>query len=281
MTQDVQTEQNHKTFTPSFEQLTYEKTGKYNRKRPNKIVLPSRGYLYDGQLPNGEIVISAMTMREEKFFVERRKEKNKNIIRNILEACILEMPIPIEHMLLPDMFYTLLCIRNISYGTEYSCTFSCGKCGESLPKEFKLPNDLSILALTEDDDCEPYHVELPAEGDKVTFRIPRVRDEKRVQTFAEQRKITDRESLGDSSYIYRIAIQIESVNGETLETDELIDWAEDLIGEDSDTLQAEMKKRDFGPNLILRYECPECLNKQKMVIPFDDSFFRPKSSKLQ
>lgn len=235
--------------------------------------LPSQGYLYDGKFPGGEVIISPMTAAEEKILTIQGKDRME-IIDTIIKRCLLGLPVSYEDLLLPDVFYLLLAIRNITYGSTYKFNVKCPACGQDHLSKVELPTGLDLRCLSAEDDCEPYSTTLRKSGDEVTFRLLRVRDEKEIRKYSRAQYSRSVQE-GDPAYLFRLSLQLVNVNGKELNAVKKLDYVESLHGTDSLSFRRAIEKRTFGPNLTLATCCPACGEEGEMRMPFDKEFFRP------
>lgn len=242
-----------------------------------KIVVPSNGYLYGGKWSGGEMIISPLTVAEEKLLAGSKGDRF-DVLDLIVKRCIVECPVPFEDLLVGDLFYIMMCIRNISYGSDYSFNLTCGNCGTFYVHRLQIPDDLSMSVLTEEDDCEPYEVRLPLRGDLVKFRLLRYRDEMNIR---RQLRLSYRSAniQGDPSYSYRLATYIQSVNDQDMNLGDKVDYVESLAGKDSLALRDAIDGREFGISLIIKSQCPDCGYEDESILPFNREFFRPGSTR--
>jgi hypothetical protein len=248
-------------------------------KRPYvyRISLPSNGFLYDGRLPGGEVFISPMVAADESLLGSQKSDK-VSIIDTLCRRNLVECAVPYEDLLVSDTFYILMCLRNVSYGSLYQFQLQCPQCGVKYHKDVKVPEDMRVTRLSEEDDCEPYPCELPMNGDKLTFRLLRNRDEISIRRYAKSRYQQSVEE-GDPAYCIRLATHIETINGEKRDAVQKLRYVENLIAADVSQLKEEIKARDFGADLILNSECPACGFAGEEILPFDANFFRVQRAK--
>lgn len=245
----------------------------YERKYAYWAWVPSQGHLYDGNFPGGEVVLSPMTTGEEKILAQSGKDRLE-IIDTIIRRCLVDCPVPFDSLLIPDMFYLLLVIRNITYGACYQFRVECRKCRTNFRHALEIPADLKLRCLDETDEGEPWHVKLPMCGDEVSFRLLRVKDEYDIRRWSRQ-AYESTVQVGDPGYTYRLAKHIVQINGRDVDPVRKLQFVEDLIGRDSYTLRHAIENREFGATLILDTQCPNCGDEGKSSMPFDRDFFRP------
>lgn len=261
-----------KTFDIVIKNANYDT----KRPRPTTIQVPSRGHLYGGKFPSGELIISAMTTMEEQLLQSKSSDK-VNILNELCERCILKMPVSFNELLLPDMFYILLCIRNISYGPVYTFNLTCPECSQKFRKDVTVPNDLEVTGLSEEDDCEPYEIFLPMSQKKVKFSLLRIKNENDIRRFTKN-AYSKSVVKGDPSYSYRIASYIQSIDDKEMNPIDKLEFVQNLISGDTNVLRNAIEKREFGANLRIDCDCPACGDSSKTMMPFDSEFFRPSNT---
>lgn len=247
----------------------------FDRKYAYWTWCPSQGYLYDGKFPGGEIVLSPMTTSEEKILSQQGKDRME-IINTLVQRCLVDCPVPFDELLIPDMFYMLLVIRNITYGSNYKFQLNCPKCSLEYHHEIELPQGLKLRCLTAEDEGEPWRITLPRSGDQIAFRLLRLKDERDIRIWtreAYQRSVQS----GDPSYAYRLAKHVVLINGDEQDPVRRLNYVEDMLGGDSNALRQEIAKKSFGVQLEFDVKCPQCGNETKESLPFDREFFRPSS----
>ena len=247
---------------------------KHNRNYAFKVVVPSLGNLYDGRFPGGEVIISPMTIQEEKILASQGKDKSE-IIDELLQRCILSLPVPYPELLIPDMFYLLLQVRNVTYGLDYRFNMTCRSCSTEYITNIQLPNGLDLVGLSEND-TEPFSCTLPMCKQVVEWRYLRNKDEVDIRKYTRA-QYTKSHTFGEPGYIYRIAKQIVSIGGVKKNMIEVLDFVEKLHARDSTELRKSFKAQSFGANLKIRVECPRCGKEEEDTLPFDQEFFRPGS----
>ena len=249
---------------------------KYERKRAHWTWVPSQGHLYGGAFPGGEVVISPMTTAEEKILQQAGKDRLE-IVDTLIQRCLVSCPVKYEDLLLPDMFYLLLAVRNVTYGPNYIMRLTCARCDTEHVKTLQVPTDLELRCLDESDEGEPWEVLLPDCQKRVHFRHLRVKDETDIRKWSRQ-SYSRSQQIGDPAYQYRIAKHITAINGAEVNGVQKLEFVEDMIGGDSLVLRRAIQKKEFGVRLLLDSSCPRCGHEEKTQLPFDREFFHPSDS---
>jgi len=241
------------------------------------IELPSRGYLYGGSLPGGKVYLTPLTGADEALFASQKVDRT-SLVDIVCKRRLVNLPIRYEELLLGDMVYILLCLRHISYGTEYKFLVTCPNCNTRFQSQIDIPQGLKSVVLTAEDDCEPYNVKLPLSGDEIQFRLLRVQDEEEIRRYARNR-LQKVQELGDPGYCYRLSCNIVSINGEIVDAIRKLAYVEGLVGRDIAALKNAIDEREFGPSLMIDLTCGACGFKSRQMMPFDREFFRPGSTR--
>ena len=231
-----------------------------------KVFLPSRGLL--GGV--SEVVLRNMTTADEKLLLG----SSSDVLDLILKECI-ESPkdINLDSLISPDKHFLLMKLRAISYGSEYPVTTKCQACGASI--EYKIDLDSLPVGQLEDDFTEPYDVfELPMCKQEVALKIPRMKELNDAETKARRFHKKFPDAKGDMTYIYRLMVNIATVDGEELTSPDLQSFVEGLSGKDSSYLKNKIGKLKVGYDTEIIEECHKCGEDVKFNLPLTYDFFR-------
>lgn len=241
-----------------------------------ELQLPSRGILYDGKVPEGRVVVRPITTDEEKLLVQVGKDKGR-MLDEVIRRCIVSLPIPYEGLILSDKFYLFMFIRGVTWGFGYTFTLKCPSCGKEFSHSLKVPDDLRLRVLNEDD-AEPIMVCLPMCKKEVGLRHLRVRDEWEIDRYVEQEtRKGHADGMGDPGYIYRLAMRIVTIDGKTPNMMQAMKFCSKMHGRDSGTMNMAIEEHGCGMDLMLSVTCPGCGNRSDQQVPFTPEFFRPPS----
>lgn len=248
-----------------------------------EMVVPSRGVLYEGQLPDGKVSYHPMTATEEKLLAGGSRG-GVSVIDSILKSCMPDLPMPVDDLLTNDKYFILLVLRAQSYGSIYKFPVKCEGCEKKFVHEVNLgfsdeegTEDTFLVNVLSDDTVEPFEVKLPSSGDVLKFRLLRGKDEKAIQRFAESAASKGKQA-GDPSYIYRLSRHIVAINDNSeLTSFEIQDYVSNMIGMDSNALRNAIEKADCGVDTTVKAICPLCDEENEFSLPMTPEFFRPRS----
>jgi hypothetical protein len=239
------------------------------------VDLPSKGKFYGDKCPDGVVFIRPMTGRDEALVAGMDQGEMSDVFDILIDRCLLTPGIRAADMLATDKFYIMLCLRANSYGGTYEFKGKCPYCGFFQFKSCQVPNDFEVIWF-EGDDTEPFKVILPRCKAEIGFRLLRGEDDKDIIAYRKRLALKGRESVGDTSYIYRMAKHIVSINGEdvTQNTKKAMDFFENLIAGDASALSKAIDSKVSGVNTELEISCSQCKNSFRMDMPFTAGFFR-------
>jgi hypothetical protein len=276
----------------------------------SKIELPSQGFLYGGKIPNGEVVVSPMTTREEKMLASAGTAGGQGVVDMLISRCVhsangTPLDMKSDDFLVGDRLYLMMAIRAVTFGQKYEFQMRC-ECGQSFKHDVAVPDDLETIYLKEEV-IEPVEVELPISKVKLGLRLLRGSDEKAITKFADQQYERVNVALdGDPSYTYRMIRHIvwmempasdQFPEGQRIENpdfatpiegeepmrpamkrrviDQMVRIYEQLLAQDTQAVRDALSENDCGMNTEITYDCPKCRNKYQTMLPMKVEFFRP------
>jgi len=249
-----------------------------------QLQLVSKGLFYEDQLPSGIVNCEPWGKVEEQRFLSPSVpfEDTLDFVIKTLTDC----KVPPDDLLLADRQQLFLFMRCLTYGGEYSFSYKCQNCPEKGRHHMDLEKDLSVTYADDPELLaelgmesleEPFTFELPIQGKCVAWRMLRGADEKSVERWKLKQKQKKRKSGFDSSdVIYRLARRIVSVDGESLDILESMEFIRSLRGKDSLAISQEIQAMSFGVDTeIDDVRCAECGYPNDLILPMDKTFFRP------
>ena len=240
------------------------------------VPLPSRGRLYGGAIPNGEVRIRKILVAEEQILFSSGGDTLSKIARLLQACCALPKGFKHRDLLISDRFFILVALRTETYGPNYRISFRCDSCGSTNKKVIDIAQELNEKPAGEDLH-EPWEVELPDAGVTVGMRFRRGHDEEesvRAAKIARQKGVEG--TIEDQSFTLGLARRILTIDGveveNVLEARRLINR---MTAKDSAAIRIREDLLEPGIDTRIYPECTNCgaVNDQEM--PFDLEFFRP------
>lgn len=241
-------------------------------------LLPSRGVLYGGKLPDGKLPLHPMTAKQQALLQTQGGGVAGKVDALIETCCKLPEGLARGELLLTDRLAILLSLRTKTFGPKYRFEWRCKHCNAFNVANIDIVKDLDEQAAPPDLK-EPLEVTLPQADCIVEMRFLRGSDEETLMRNAKRMKMTSNDS-DDDSYLMRVAMQLVRKDGEPF-TDILAKrrFIEGLPAADLVALEDEVNEREPGIDLRLYLDCPKCTGPNRMVMPFTAEFFRPGSNR--
>jgi hypothetical protein len=210
---------------------------------------PSEYKLYDKK--EGEVTLRPMTFDDEKAIAVKKKEQNP--INLLLQRCLTN--INVNELLLFDKFYSILKLRELSYGDDYNVLLICQHCGAENDLTVKL-SQLNVNPVPDEFE-EPAKIILPVIKKEVLLRYPRVKDEaflKDTTTALDNlwRFINSIDGNEDKSIIAEVINKLPLVDIKTL-------------------LKA--INLPYGVDTRIKFKCEKCEGVSVTDLPIDTNFF--------
>lgn len=240
--------------------------------------LPSKGQFYGGLTKEGVVELGPIRVFEEKILASGIGSPTDRINRMI--ASCLKTPIPVSDLLLVDRFFLMFQLAALSYTPLRTINVKCPACKESIEKDLNLVTDFDVHYLEEDVE-EPIEIELPSSKHKVSMKFLRVKDEAETLSLAEKlrkplgsERTKKRSGLAkEDIYTIRLVSSVVLIDGQEHTLEEKVAWADNLVGQDSDTLRNALDGYDFGVDPSFQMKCTNCQETFQSILP-PDEFFR-------
>jgi len=212
------------------------------------ISLPSKCKAYGGIDPNS-ICIRPFTGKEHQL----TKEITSVNIKKKLVTLLSNVLVGIDPLKLTsgDVLYIVLWEAINSYSNLYPLKIYCENCLQEIEVNVDL-NAVESIDLP-DNFSQPFDVQLTT--GPLKLRLPTLRDEIEV---------LDMERLGHSTYLYSLALCIESEESSSSWVVKMEEWS----SQDIMKLEQELGKYIHGPTMGGRYICPKCSGEGTLIIPF-------------
>jgi len=243
-------------------------------------VLPSRGVLYPraSRLSDGKVLIRPMRGQDEEILLTPNLIRSGEAIEMILKRCITfadrtGLSDPLE-MLTQDRIAALIVIRGMTYGENYECRATCGRCGTAFQSNVSLENDIEVYYADDPDLREPLETVLPDSGLHVKYRLPRGIDERRITEHMEQRRKKKQGRGREDSTTLRALMLTLEIEGVTSEQDrgKILNI---LTLKDRTHLRDCFNYPPFGVDTRVNFNCPSCFSDNPMRLPLGVDFFIP------
>lgn len=216
-----------------------------------EVNLPSENRVYTLPDPAALTTMRPMTFEDEKALVSAGQGQDP--INIILGRCCTNLNV--AELLPMDKLYLIMKLREISYGDEYNTLLVCPSCREENPTTIKL-SQLNINPVP-DDFCDPIDVFLPTLNKTAKVRLPRLKDEKYMQTTEE--------SL---SNIWRFVSQIAEYGDKHIVSEVL----KKLPIKDMRVILKAMKT-EYGVETKVKFDCKKCKVQSVVELPINANFF--------
>lgn len=238
------------------------------------LYLPSKGMPYDGKIPEGKVEGRKMTVSEIADFESHGGSAHDKIDR-LLASCS-RLPNGVKHneLLLTDRMALMLALRKITLGVAYNYEFKCRYCGHVNKRQCDLSTDLQLREPPEEWQ-EPFPVDLPDIQKTVMVRFLRGRDEEAVSKYAARMSKAGGHGASDPSLPYRLALQIEEIDGQKLNVLERERFAKNMTLQDLNVLADAVEQRESGIDPDMTVECTKCSSPNDVTWEMTAEFFRP------
>ena len=249
------------------------------------LTLPSQGYFYGNAIPEGRIQIRKMTVAEVAAMQTQGMDATQRLTTVIANASKFPNNFPPSKLLLTDRQAILLYQRALSVGPSYMFTYRCPGCKATVKHTVDIIKDL--IEVTGDavaeklhemgKECvEPFSLELPDEKIVVELRFLRGDDEATIFKRAKQGRLQNLDPT-DPSAIIRLALMIQTINGETVDVLTKERMVRGMNLSDMLLIEQEVELRETGLDTTVYPVCTACGQDlaEGMTMPFDREFFRP------
>lgn len=244
---------------------------KFNFSEASTFQLPSGGRFYqdaeDEDLKKGIIKLLPMGLAEEEILTNRAYIKNSSTFRVLFDTCM-ENNYPAKRLLSYDALYIMYCLRQITYGTDYSFKIKCDECGKEFGFDLNI-SDIDFEELKEKTDGR--EISLPVSKYTVEMRLLRLGDEEEM-TRLSSRYSEDEEVSDTVLNFYVRTLSIKDNNGDEISPDDWIDFYTCLPLKDKQAIKDSFANAVNDPKVST--VCPKCGNTIKMSIPLEADFFR-------
>jgi hypothetical protein len=241
-----------------------------------EFLLPSRGVLYDGKVPDGRVDLRPMNAKQQALLQTQGGGIVGKLDAIIDTCCTLPNGFAHKDLLLTDRFAILLALRTKTFGGEYTFKWKCRTCGKQNTSTVDITKELNEKPGVPGQTVEPIVCELPVKGTKVSLRFLRGTDEAQVAKNAKRYEMSSNDP-NDPSYLYRVAMQLVDEDGKPFPN--ILDkqrFVENMHARDLITIEDAVTEAETGIDSKLFLDCSKCDSTNEMGMPFTAEFFRPR-----
>ena len=249
----------------------------YNIKNQETYTLPSKGIFYKStDKISSTITLRRMTTKEDK--IRLRNQTQPEIIKDLLNACIVDKDIEAGNLKLFDANYLLFQLRVLSLLDDtYKVALQCPFCSTEFIHEVNLTEVPINYAKKED--LKLLELQLKVSQDKIKLKIPTLNQiinmQKKLEEYFDQFPNADKvEKLS----LAINAIYLDKVNGTDMSMTELAEeYITNLDIIDNRQLEKVISKLDtmFGISNNIKTKCPKCDREVLHGLPITNELFSP------
>lgn len=245
------------------------------------IQFPSKGLYYGGKLPDGKAKIRAWRTGEIKLIASARRggaDALESALARVVDNClVLPEGMKPGELTYTDGFYAMVMQRVLTYEPTYTIELKCDACGFKDSKvKLNLVEDLNVRWAKEGAQ-EPLIFHLPHQDVDVAVRHLRRSDAAKVNKYSEN-KLQQTPEFGDPALSYRLAIQIETIDGMKVDLGQKVAFVDGLIAKDFVFLHNAIEDSASGLDPNFTRNCRKCGEEIEELMPLTLDFFRPRNT---
>ena len=265
------------------------------------MTLPSLGILYlDAEgaalVPGGIVPVRKMTTRENSLLYESGVQVTERINQIIRQSCKLpEKAIQggFQHddLLVTDRLAILISLRIVTFTGKYTFEWQCDQCRAKNKSHIDIVEDLDEITPEKvverlvrkgkmsDEDAkafvlaEPVNVRLTDANCEVGLRFMRGKDEEKMARVARKARASD--APGDDLLIYRLGLQLVTVDGARMSGKDRDGFLRNLTMRDVREMEIALEQFETGIDMTVPLDCRACGAANEKDMPFTAEFFRP------
>lgn len=246
------------------------------------ITLPSRGFLYGGKMPGGELFITPWTVAQEEAILRLSESRSSEVMHSlVMSNTVLPSGFDYGDLLSSDQFFLLVSIRALSLLPTMDLPHECPSCGNAHLSTVQL-GELIVRDYDEDTYIEePVKIRLPKSKVLVGLRFARVGDELKADDYTKRK--TGLQDVDTFKRKFRYARSIVSLDDQSISWEEKLKFVETLSIVDLHAMKHKMGTLSSGyTGLAPAVKCPSCGHEDEMwEAPIHYSFFRLSASDIE
>lgn len=244
------------------------------------VALPSRGYFYsDTAIKDGNVEITPLTARDMKLVAGITGNNVDDVIDTLLKRCVISSVDP-DDLLTADRYFLLIMLRANSFGSTVNITVQCPheKCQKINSLVLDLIKDYSIVSVKEGVK-EPFRFVLPKSKLEVSYRLPRGKDIKLIESaIAKIKKETPEGTVEDMTLTTAVAMLVSAINGVEVPEGSRVAAVDTFPASDFFALKRDMDANTPMLTSSTTKKCLHCGNEIEVGSPLQSAeFFYPLS----
>ncbi len=246
------------------------------------VKLPSHGVLYEGKIPDGEVLIYPIRGQQEEILASAGDGgPNTMVVLQHVTQQLVKLPpeFAFQELLVTDWMALLLNILAFSYSSIVTMTPKCPECKTQMQVQKDLKDlDCTYASDLKDGYKEPFKTEpLPRCGEVITFKMLRLRDMAKISEYESKHRARQGFSGIDPSHTYSLAQHIIMIGDQgNMDDLEKMRWIRGALAYDLRVLRTEFEKWETGYDVKPTITCAHCGAYFAVPLPLD--FFRQVSS---
>jgi hypothetical protein len=245
-----------------------------------KVVLPSKGKIYNGNV-SAELTLRSMTTAEEMKRTNSSIANGFKLMSEIIDDCIVNKPAGFTSydLCIGDYTYLLHKLRVVTHGTDYKLNIKCPQCLEESDYVMDLDNDLAVNEYKDEyEELRSVRTPVGNRTFKLRFQTPRDFD-----LITSEKDDMIKRARGNLPYnpdiMLILANAIESIDGAEYTHTQLLDIVKKLNFRDANKLLNRINQLNggdlIGPSQEFLFVCPKCGHKQLLPFRKTPEFYRP------
>lgn len=251
-----------------------------------QVQIPSKGLL-NPEIPDGLVTLRCVEIRDQKYLGGTKLLHSNKAVELVRRCVIHPENLDISNLTQIDLFYLLIKLRILSYGSTYKFLSKCPICGNTISINLDL-TELQVKQL-ETFDPNDLKIKLPRRGDTVYTHVQTQGDTEEITKEVARLKAKFKDNLdGDPEVTLSIAkiitkielLKPDSTGAKVLDNPvDILRYVESLTDLDALAIQSTLDTVDFGVNPLVNATCDNCNSETFVPLKTTSEFFRPRFNK--
>lgn len=251
-----------------------------------EVQIPSKGLL-NPEIPDGLVTLRCVEIRDQKYLSGTKLIHSNKAVELVRRCAIKPETLDVMNLTQLDLFYLLVKLRILSYGSNYKFLSKCPICGQTTSVDI----DLTELEVKQLDEFNPndLKIKLPRRGDTVYTHVQTQGDTEDIAKEVARLRAKFKDNLeGDPEVTLSIAkiitkIELAKPNAEgerVLDNPvDILNYVETLTDWDALAIQSTLENIDFGISPVVNSSCDKCGSEIIVPLRTTSDFFRPRFNK--